>query len=162
MNRERTLISTRIRTSAAALALALGVALGVAGPSHAATYYYDGKDPYNTGCDYNSYVAKSAKDTYYSSKYGETVSVTASLWYSPGCRTVWAMVDSTVPDSYWAGLGCNVWRNSDMKREGCSVQTGTREWYSMMLNDKNLTSFATAWGFIGDDSHEMFARTGSY
>jgi hypothetical protein len=72
------------------------------------------------------------------------------------------MVDSTVPTNYYAGLGCNIHRNSDGKYLGCNHYDGTREYNSPMLNDQNVTGYATAWGFIGNDTHEMFAATGSY
>lgn len=153
---------TGARRSLAALALTAAATLGTMSQASASNLPYDGRDAYSSGCSYHAYVAKSKTDSYYSSQYRMTVSVKAMLWYSPGCRTVWAMVDSTIPDSMWVKLGCNVWRNSDMKHEGCSVRTGEREWRSMMLNDKNLTSFATAWGYMGTDPHEMFASTGSY
>jgi hypothetical protein len=130
--------------------------------SHAQAASYDGQDPRTSGCANGAYVAKSATDRYYSSMYGQTVSVQANLWYSPTCRTVWAVVDNTVPGQYWSGMGCNVWRNSDGKRYGCSRQSGTNEMYSMMLNDKDVTSYATAWSYIGNDPHEMYARTGSF
>ncbi|MDX3753641.1 DUF2690 domain-containing protein [Streptomyces sp. AK08-02] len=153
-------MSSRLLRTVLPLLLAASSSLLFTSNAHAASY--DGQDPIYSGCANGSYVAKSDTDRYYSSKYKKTVTVEATLWYSPTCRTVWAMVDNTVPEQYWSGMGCNVWRNSDGKRYGCSHKTGTNEMMSMMLNDKDVTSYATAWSYIGDDPHEMYARTGSF
>lgn len=152
----------RAVSAVAAVVLTAGTTLALAGPADAANRKWDGKDPIYTGCSSTGRIVKKKTDKYYSSRYHLHVSVTASLWYSSGCRTVWAMVDANVPEKYWTGKGCNVWRNSDMKHYTCNHTTGTQEKLSPMLNDKNTTGFATAWSYIGDDPHEMFARTGSY
>ncbi|TVZ90530.1 DUF2690 domain-containing protein [Streptomyces sp. BK340] len=146
----------------AALALAAGTTLVFTGPADAAGRKWDGKDPIYSGCADTGRLVHKKTDKYYSSRYHLHVSVTASLWYSRGCRTVWAMVDANVPTDKWNGEGCNIWRNSDMKHYGCKHRTGTLEMLSPMLNDKNTTGFATAWSYVGNDPHEMFARTASY
>ncbi|MGH4030388.1 DUF2690 domain-containing protein [Actinomycetota bacterium Odt1-20B] len=152
-----------LRTSAA-LAIAAGMTLAATGTSHGldVTRPRDGQDPISSGCMSDGRIVKQKTDKYYSSRYHEHVKVTASLWYSRSCRTVWAMVDHTVPTNHWSGMGCNIWRNSDMKHYTCNHKTGTSEMLSPMLNDKNVTGFATAWAYDGNDPHQMFARTGSY
>jgi hypothetical protein len=148
---------SRIANVLAALTVAAGAVTVMGAPAYAAAY--DGQDPRATGCRNGSYVAKSKTDRY-TSTYGNKVWVQANLWYSPSCRTVWAVVNTNVTN--WSGLGCNVWRNSDNKRMGCAASSGTQERYSMMLNDANVTSYATGWGYDGNDPHQMYARTDSY
>lgn len=167
----------RTRTRAASMVLAAcALAIGVSSPAAVAAPAaesahivaaskrpYGGQDPHYSGCStWGARMVKHKTDYYYSSKYREHVWVKAELWYSSGCRTVWTEVHSNVPQNYAAGLGCNIHRKSDGKVLTCNHTTGTRERNSPMLNDKNTTGYAVAWGHIGDDPHILIATTGSY
>jgi hypothetical protein len=83
------------------------------------------------------------------------------LRYSPSCRAAWARISS----ASWTGGSkarplARVVRNSDGRTYTCFVPSGGTSCYTMMVNDANVTSYATG---LWDDGTTVYAdRTGSY
>ena len=103
-------------------------------------YGCDGQNPYGTGCF-------SGSEIIYDLPLVDAAGIPngrVRLWYSPGCRTVWASIyDAPAGDG--AGQGsADIHRNSDNHRFDCGIPAGKSSCYTAMLYDGGVTSHAHA------------------
>ncbi|PEZ00756.1 hypothetical protein CN326_22285 [Bacillus sp. AFS018417] len=118
----------------------------------AATFRYDGTDPYSTGC------ARSAVTVDSLNLNGATL----ELRYSTSCRTIWTRITQPVPRDYdWGGSEAKIVRNYDGKSYRCTVQMWKNSCNTLQVNDANMTSYA--WGMYDKPLGPVVTgRTGSY
>ncbi|HET8641569.1 MAG TPA: DUF2690 domain-containing protein [Pseudonocardiaceae bacterium] len=121
---------------------------------------YDNTDPGATGCANTGRVVRSAPMR---NRYNGDPQGTVYLFYSSGCRTVWAKMSTgapgCVPGADWCG-SATVHRNSDGYELRCYTPSGRSSCSTRQLNDANVTSFAEAQFDNGPWSY--YGKTGSY
>ncbi|GAA0951475.1 DUF2690 domain-containing protein [Nonomuraea longicatena] len=83
------------------------------------------------------------------------------LRYSPSCRAAWARISNArwEPYSQFPGIA-RVTRDSDGRTYSCVVPAGGSSCYTLMVNDRNVTSFA--YGEWDGGSRIYTGRTGSH
>ncbi|WP_051272182.1 DUF2690 domain-containing protein [Shimazuella kribbensis] len=125
--------------------------------TNAATYPYDGKNPYATGCS-STEVTKYSKSFSYQYTYGKYISGTVYLKFSTSCKTAWSYVkiNSALPSGYF--IDGTVTRNTDGKFYRCedggngAILPGQTSCYSGMVYDLDPnTAYASATIYKVDD-----------
>jgi hypothetical protein len=87
---------------------------------------------------------------------GSTLVGNIELKYSPSCRTTWARVASKYDYGGWARIQSN---NSETLYEYCEGSTGCN---TDMIDDANLTSYATGLVFVDSSGDSASATTNSF
>jgi len=137
----------------------------------AGQYPYDGLDPEGpyaeeAGCDSAVTVRHDSLDA--TTPWGSVRSAgTVDLRYNRNCRVIWARTRSDLPACQWSGRNCgaaSIHRNNDGATYHSRVIFGQgvwmTRWWSPMLNDKNMTSYAR--GQLYDGWLTYTGRTWSY
>jgi len=148
----------KVSLALAATVATVGTAVLVPGTAFAATY--DGADPNTTHCANTASTKRSATIYRQGNRTNDNIIGRIELRYSSSCRTVWGRV-VIFTDS--ASDYVEVVRNSDGAVQGCydafwQSSLGGYSCYTPMLNDRNVTSYATGGRNVDGETE----YTGSY
>jgi len=133
--------------------------------SAASTADYDGTDPYQTGCANGAAVVSYSQlwSVYFGSSLGlRDADSLVRLFYSPRCRTVWAVLTGTLyatPEG--SGGQAVVIRTSDYHSAICRADIDGN-CYTAQLDDAGVTSYAAASDTLGEGGAVYYGRTRSY
>jgi Protein of unknown function (DUF2690) len=159
-------IRHRLTVTIAALSIAVSGVLAIEGsPASAASY--DGTDPYQTGCASGAYPVSYSHlwFNFGNSPLGaRDANALIQLFYSPSCRTVWAVLTGALyapPAPSNSGGYANIISNFDFQSYSCTANFNG-DCYTAQLNDAGVTSYAQASDTLGDNGPMYFGQTRSY
>jgi Protein of unknown function (DUF2690) len=133
--------------------------------SSASVADYDGTDPYQTGCATGA--AAVSYSHLWSNFFGSSPGLRdddalVRLFYSPRCRTVWAVLTGTLyATSSGSGGRATVFRTSDLRGYVCLADINGN-CYTAQLGDAGVASYATGSDTIGTGGAVYLGRTRSY